>query len=112
MGYSDAEVIRDAADYLLGVLLDSQELAYSTFYDGTDNTHDELMKSIGLEDEWYSAERLIDLAVVQLEEQGIVRTEKLASKLADDENDYLIELTDAGRKRIDAGFQPSFRDME
>jgi hypothetical protein len=118
MGVSPADVIQSAGEYLLSRLLEANSLQYSTFYDGEDVTHDQLCRAIGLVDEdgepddWYSAEALIDLAVVQLEEQGILATEQLNSKLADGEPDYLIELIPNGRAKLLAGFKPTYRDME
>lgn len=112
MGMSPDSAIRDAGEYLLNRLLQSTSLPYSTFYDGSDATADQLERSLGLEDTWYSAEQLIDLAVSQLEYQGIVRTETLTTKLADGEDDYLIELTADGRKKLASGYMPRYWDAE
>lgn len=118
MGYSDATVIKDAGNYLLTVLLNDNSVPYSRFYDGKDETHFQLCEAIGLldddgeVDDWYSAEQLIDLAVAQLEEQGIVTIETLTAKLADGYDDYLICLTEDGRQKLASGYQPTYRDME
>ena len=104
---------RSAGKYLLDRLLDATKLPYSTFYDGTDATHDQLTKSVGLEDDgWYSPEHLVDLAVYELEEQGIIETEELATTLEDGENDYLIRLTTEGREKLVGGYQPKYWDAE
>ena len=112
MGYSSAHAIQGAGKYLLSRLMEANKLPYSTFYDGTDATHEQLKKSIGQEDDWHCSEHLIDLAVHQLEEQEIVAVQELTAKLADEENDYLIELTDEGRDKIAGGYEPSYRMME
>src|SRR6266496_3402943 len=109
MGYSSADAIQGAGKYLLDRLLEAPKLPYSTFYDGTDATHEQLTEAVGLEDDgWYSPEHLVDLAAYELEEQGIVSIQELTSKLADGENDYLIELTAEGRKKILSGFVPRY----
>jgi hypothetical protein len=74
-----------------------------------------LRRGIGINDDddgWYCAEHLVDIAVVQLEDQGIVAIEQLASTLVDGETDYLIKLTEDGLLRMEDGFEPTYRDME
>jgi hypothetical protein len=113
MGYSAASAIEGAGKYLLDRLLAATKLPYSTFFDGTDATHDQLTKSVGLEDDgWYSPEHLVDLAVYELEEQGIIETEELTTALEDGEHDYLIQLTEEGRKKLACGYQPKYWDAE
>lgn len=112
MGYSSADAIQIAGEYLISRLSAAIRLPYSTFYDGTEETSEQLTKSLGQEDTWYCAEHLIDLAVNQLEAQGIVETQPLATKLADGEDDYLIELTEEGSRKLKSGFTPEYRDAE
>ena len=111
MGHIPAELIERAGNHLLDRLFDAIKLPYSTFCDGSVESHKRLCDVLGLEDDRYSAEGLIDLAVGQLEEQGIVVVQQLSSKLADGENDYLIEFTEDGLGRISADFVPSYRDV-
>lgn len=112
MGTSPASMIQAAGQYVISRLLERNPLPYSTFYDGRDETHEEIRAALGLDDDWYCAEHLIDLAVFQLEEQEILTIEQLDSQLADGEDDYLIELLPEGRARLLAGFEPTYRHME
>lgn len=111
MASSPAALIETAAKHVLSLLKGQESLRYSQhFYDGTDETHDKLMRALGLDDDWYSAEGLVDLAIVQLEEQGVVECKQLESKLSDGEADFLIMWAKGG-KQIDQG-DLRFRDME
>lgn len=101
MGYAPAHLIERAAKYLLSLLHEQDQLQYSkAIYDGSDEKHEELMRALGLENDQYSAEGLVDLAASQLEEQGILKCETLESRLADGENDFLIKWAEGG-DRID-----------
>ena len=115
MGLRPAELIGQAATYLLSILETSRTIEYSAFYDGTEETNRKLCAGIGIspeDGEWYSAEALMDNAVGQLEQQGIVQTEFLEDLLPDDEPNYRITLTDSGRALFKRGFRPSFFDSE
>lgn len=114
MGYSDAGAIEQAGTHLLGLLKVEGRVRYSRFYDGSDETHGELKKALGIEDDddWYCPERLVDLAAWQLEVGGIVTLTTLDDLLADGEQDYLIELTDRGRSFIERGERFQFRTAE
>ena len=112
MAATPANVIKDGAHYLLSVLESESSVPYSRFYDGEDDTHAALNKALGLEDDWYCAEVILDLAVSQLEEQGLVTTTPLDTFLADGESDYLIAITDAGKKWSTERYRLQFRDME
>jgi len=70
---------------------------FSRFYDGDDETHDLLCHALGLEDDWYSAEVLLDEAAAQLDNAGIVIITSLPELLVDGEHDYTITLTDEGK---------------
>ena len=112
MGYTAAHCIEAGALLLLSILEEKRQVDYSTFYDGTDETADDLRKRLGLEDDWYSAENVIDLAATQLSEQGLVALRDLETKLADEEPDYTITLTARGRAWLTDRFPLAFRDME
>lgn len=112
MGTFPADYIEQAGKFLLDRLLAAGKLPYSTFFDGTDETHEQLVKSIGLEDDYYAPEHLLDLAAYELEEQEIVEREPLTERLVDGEEDYLITLTPEGRKKINAGYQPEYWHAE
>ena len=70
MGYSYAHNIEKAADYLLEILCSEIRVDFSHFYDGSEETEERVRVGIGVD----SPCSLIDLAVIQLEEQGIVKT--------------------------------------
>jgi hypothetical protein len=117
MGWVYAKDIKKAADYLLKILCDEIEVRYSRFYDGTDQTAEKLVADMGYPEEGddfipESAELLIDLAAGELQRQGFVQLKILGEELADDEPDYLIELTIAGFDKIADGVEPVFRDMD
>ena len=72
MAASPASLIERAAHHILELLSKHNELVYSEhFYDGSDAVHEKLMAAIGLDDDWYSAEGLVDLAAGQLKVQQI-----------------------------------------
>lgn len=115
MGYRPAELIEQAANYLLSILQTRGSVDYSEFYDGTNEANEKLCAGLGItpeDGEWYSAEGLMDNAVAQLEDQGIVQTELLESLLVDKEPNYRITLTTAGRMALDRRFKFSFYDAE
>ena len=112
MGLSPAHLIEKAAEFLMRELTSQDKLNYSRFYDGTDKTHQWLLKELGLEGDWYSAEHLIDLAAAELADMGIVRTIELNSKLSDGEPDYRIEWTENGPDILASGKKLMFRDLE
>ena len=97
MAAFDARLIERAARYLIHVLVSQTAdltVDYSRFYDGTDETHLNLKQALGLESDWYSAEHLMDVAIGELEQMGVVETATLDRQLADCEPDYRITLTD------------------
>ncbi len=114
MGYSYAENIRAAGQYLLEILDQNGSVEYARFYDGSETTAHALYTGMGLtieEGESYCAEHLIDLAAAQLERQGFVHTEILSSKLADGEPNYSIQLAPSAQERIASGEQPTYWDV-
>lgn len=111
MAASPASLIETAAKHVLARLRERGELRYSDeFYDGSDEMHEALMRALGLDDDWYSAEGLIDLALCQLEEQGVVERDELDSKLADGEADFVIRWAEGGEHASMSDLR--FRDME
>jgi hypothetical protein len=103
---------RKAGDHLLSLLKAEGSVPYSRFYDGEDVTHDRLREALGLEDDWYSPEVLMDVAAAQFEKAGLVTIEPLAAKLADDEQDYRISLTDEGRAFLASSKPFPYRDVD
>jgi hypothetical protein len=113
MGYVSGEMIERAGRYLLSILKDTPRIQYSEyFYDGSDAMHEQLMEALGLEDDWYSAEGLVDDAAGQLEIMGLVEITMLKETMADGEQDYVIALTDNGKKSAASGEIPSFRGID
>src|SRR5262249_39949397 len=76
MGYRPAHLIEKAAMYLISVLMTTEVIDYDYFYDGEERTFLRLIEGLGItraEADWYCAEALMDNAVYELEEQGMVR---------------------------------------
>src|SRR5262249_2493869 len=113
MGFSYAHNIEKAGGYLLALLQVENSVRYSRVYDGTDATEEALLRGMGFgpaidgdtEDDYVpdNAATLMDLAVAELKQGGIVKTTVLDDQLADGEPDYLIELTDKGRAFLESG---------
>ena len=94
MGYACAGRIEKAVRFLLPILQAEKWVTYSRFYDGTDECHRRLCASLGEDPDCSEAEVLMDLAVDQLLELGVVRRLDLDEKLLDGENDYRVELVE------------------
>jgi hypothetical protein len=102
-----------AGDHLLGLLRTEGSLRYSRFYDGSDKTHEALLRGMGLgEDHCDSPEWAMDTAVAQLEKAGLVATRTTADLLADGNRDYEISLTDEGRAFLAEGKSFPYRDVD
>jgi hypothetical protein len=122
VGYSYANEIEQAAKHLLELLKAEGSVRYSRFYDGQDETREALLRGMGYgpaldgtaEEDYVPEcpEHLMDLAVAQLEQQHVLRTTDLEDLLFDENNDYLIELTDEGRSRLERGDKLRFWDAE
>lgn len=100
-----------AGDHLLSLLRTEGRIQYSRFYDGSAATARRLRDICDCKSDVVSAELLMDMAAAQLEEQRYARLVTLPGKLADDENDYAIELTEEGKALLEAGRRPRFRDV-
>lgn len=111
MGWLDATQIEKAGAYLLSVLQRERRVAYSMFYDGSDERHQRLCEETRLDD-WYGPEGVVDEAAYQLEAMGFVTILKLDAELSDGEPDYQIELTDVGRTKLEGGFRPEFGSVD
>ena len=117
MGHAYENDIESAGLYLLGLLKAETAVRYSRFYDGTDETQEDLIRGMGFDPEGEAyvpdcPEVFMDVAVGQLEEGGVVRTEQLPELLADETNDYRIELTDEGREFLERGDRLVFRSVD
>jgi hypothetical protein len=101
MGYTNADVIELGAKHLLSILVHESPIRYSRFFDGSEKTSRKLENAIGIEPArrgWYPVEHIMDLAVYELSDQGIVQTKSLNEKLVDGEPDYEIFLTPRGKE--------------
>lgn len=77
---------------------------YSRFYNGTVETANVLNRTFGLdENDWTPEEGLINWAINDLEEAGLVMLEELPAILNDGHPDYEVRLTDTGRAFLDQG---------
>lgn len=103
MAYTNASVIEMGAKHLLSLLAMESLVRYSRFYDGSEETSLKLEEAIGIEEEcrgWYCAEIIMDFAIHQLAEQGIVESKELDEKLADGQKDYEVYLTPRGKQAL------------
>ncbi len=122
MGFSYANNIEKTGLYLLSLLKGDGRVRYSRFYDGEDRTQEALLRGMGYgsaldgeaEDDYVPEcpEHLMDLAAAELERGGIVKTTDLEDLLADESQDYLIELTEKGRAFVESGDRFHFWDAE
>jgi hypothetical protein len=122
MGYRSVDEIEKAGWYLLAILKVEGSVHFSRFYDGTEETEETLLCGMGFgpaidgdaEDDYVpeNAFSLIDIAAEELARGGIVKTTYLADLLAQEVQDYLIELTDKGRAFLDRGERFRFWSAE
>jgi hypothetical protein len=112
MGYIPSGPIQQAGLYLLSVLRADKSVRYSRFYDGRDETHDLLCQALGLNDDWYSAEVLMDVAADELCNAGIITIASLPELMSDGEHDYTITLTDEGKSFLRSRKAFRFHDVD
>lgn len=112
MAASPQPQIKLAGQFIIKELLEHGAVSYSKFYDGTTECNEKLKKDIGVTDEWHQPEPLVDLAVFQLKEQGIVETKEMDSELIDGTNDYSIAFSKKGKQLIQDGFSPTYYSCE
>ena len=117
MGFADGHTTARAGNYLLLLLAKEQSLEYSRFYDATDETRESLLDGMGLSDpeidrESFCAEVYMDIAVCQLEDEGLLTTRETGDILADGEPNHEIALTQSGREFVAAGKVFSFYSMD
>lgn len=114
MGYLYASAIERGAKHVLGLLQRERKLTYRRFYDGTNETAQQLEQAVVPEEArgWDSAELIIDVAVAQLEAQGLVETQTLDDDLADGEKNYSIAITAKGEKVLAGCLRMTFRDVD
>jgi hypothetical protein len=111
MGHAYGFQTKPAGDYLLSILKLEPLIAYSRFYDGTDETEQALIAGMACVDEPECPAVLMDLAIGLFTDMGIVTVSNLAEKLADGEQDYEIRLTDTGKQFISQGAEYTFPDL-
>ena len=110
-----SSVLKQAGDYLLSVLEKESPIRYSRFYDGTRRYPTALLAGMGMSEDdgnWYSAEALIDDAVVLFRHIGVIEIVEVDAKAANGFPDYDIALTEKGRDFVSAGAQYEFPDLE
>lgn len=110
MGFAHPSDIEKAGKFLLSLLFGSDKGAvnYSTFYDGTEETAELLARMFsndGHDLDFLNDHGciLIDHAVDQLEEAGLLERTWLTTKLADGEPDYRIRITASGCAFVESG---------
>jgi hypothetical protein len=104
MGFFSGEPITGAARVLSDALKERGVVRYSEFYDGEEQTEKRLAGAMGIEDpEYYSPAVAMDLAVVELENRDIIKSEELDDALPDGEPNYSIRLTEHGEEFVRQG---------
>lgn len=116
MGAIYAQNVSDAANFLLVFLARAEQkcVEYSYFYDGTEDRAKDLREWLGLSAVTADgvAEHTLDVAIFQLEEEGLISKYTLRYKLSDDEPDFLIVLTEMGSDFVARKKQFIGRTME
>lgn len=120
MGYVMGENVKPVGDHLLRLLKEKGSIRYGEeFFDGTDEQRDRLRAAIGFGkdvDDEHEQDHLpvyADCAVSQLEDAGLVETEReLPEVLIDGNHDYTITLTGKGRTFTASGEEFRYRDMD
>ncbi len=111
-----AGLILKAARFLLNELNESETVCYSKYYDGEEKTNESLRIEMEIKEGEFSYDLpywcLIDFAVIQLNEQGIVDVTDLKSFLLDGEHDYSITITVKGKKVLSEKAQYQIHDVE
>jgi hypothetical protein len=116
------EGIRATGLYLLGVLKSEKAVRYSRFYNDTPGSDESLAavvmpfvvdhESCGAEDLSEEGHVMLEFAVWQLEDLGVVQVSLLDETLIDGERDYRIELTEKGAHVLAEGLNFHFRRPE
>lgn len=118
--------IEHAGALLLKTLSAKKHVRMSYFYNASDESEEMLIRAGVTEidtsfedgddevdpDEHEAAAWLIEIAASQLEEAGLITTEKLANLLIDDEPDYSMTLTEKGEAFVASGKKFPFSDPE
>lgn len=112
MGYVSKNVVEHVALFIIELLKEKEHVDFDFFYDDTAETLVKLNKALKYPEEDVESVVLVDIAISELEDMGIVETEQLSSKLADDEFNYRTRLTDEGKEIIKSGKKLEFRDLD
>ncbi len=112
MGYVSKSRVEHVALFLIELLKEKGSVDFDYFYDGTDETEMKLNKALEYPKDDEESVILMDIAISELEDMGIVETKQLSSKLADDEFNYRTRLTYEGEKIIKSGQKMEFRDLD
>jgi len=101
MADHEVQFVRRAGNLILDLLTAASSIRYSQFYGPALGQEEWLASELfETEDELvqndYLAPAIVDSAVNQLREFGLIETKKLSNKLMDDTRDYSIYLTTEG----------------
>jgi hypothetical protein len=112
MGFVSGQQLSPGGAYLLGILRAEGAVPFSRFYN-TETDYAALAAAAGIgEPDEEHAHVLIEFAAGQLEHAGLVSFANLPDELIDGERDYRIELTEKGKRFVEAGRAFRFRDMD
>ena len=114
MGWVYRHSLGQASKHVLNVLKEKTTIRYSDhYYDGTTELHERVAKEMGFEETYHDEfPILVDIAVGQLEREGLVATEILTETMSDGEPDYTITLTEAGKAFVARGDEFPHWDMD
>lgn len=110
------QLVARAGTLILDLLKEAPSVRYSVFYGDTKGQEEWLVKEICETDEEVrrfeeETPSIVDSAVYQLEQLGIVETENLNNELIDGFHDYRISLTPTGKSHIERRSPIPYRDV-
>ncbi|HEX3152326.1 MAG TPA: hypothetical protein VHR66_29905 [Gemmataceae bacterium] len=101
-----------AGKHLVEVLVAEEQVPYSRFYNAKPGSQERVAVACGFDEDDEHAHIHLEWAAGQLERAGLVELETLDAVLIDDEPDFMIRLTAAGREFFATGKKFHYRDME
>ena len=112
MGYVHGSEVARVAIILLKFLKEVGEITFDHFYDGTDETMKEFNSLFDFPEDDDESIVYLDFAIDVLTKLGMIETEQLNEKLADDEPNFRIRNTEKGGVFAWSGQELIIKDFE